>query len=371
MRKFSILMALLILLLQSCSNKKESDMNKSFGRLNNGREVYLYTLQNNNGMQMKVTNYGATILSLTAPDREGKFEDVVLGYENAQDYEMGDSYFGAIVGRYGNRIGKGKFTLEGREYQLSINNGPNHLHGGTIGFNKVIWNAEDIKESLITFKYTSADMEQGYPGNVELTVTYTLTDNNELKIDYRGTTDETTILNPTHHSYFNLSGDPNKTILDHELMIKADKFTPVDSTLITTGEIAAVENSPFDFRTSKPIGRDIETDNEQLHYGNGFDHNWVLNNYNGEVRSVALLYEPVSGRLMEVLTDQPGIQFYSGNFLNGSALGKKGITYQFRTGLCLETQHYPDSPNKPEFPSVILQPGEAYIHTTIYRFAVK
>lgn len=375
MRQFSILTTfVLIMILQSCSNKKESNMNKMelFGNLKDGREVYSFTLRNKNGMQMQVINYGATIVSLTAPDRHGKLEDIVLGYDSIQGYENGDSYFGAIVGRYGNRIAKGKFILDGIEYQLATNNGSNHLHGGTIGFNKVLWNVEDNQNNTsITFSYMSVDMEQGYPGKVDLTVTYTLTDNNELKIEYKGTTDKTTILNPTHHSYFNLTGDPNKTILNHELQIKADKFTPVDSTLITTGNIISVENTPFDFRSPKPIGKDINSNYEQIKFGGGYDHNWVLNNYDGELRSVALLHEPESGRIMEVLTDQPGIQFYSGNFLDGTAAGKNGISYHYRTGLCLETQHYPDSPNKPEFPSVTLRPGESYIHTTIFRFFVK
>lgn len=375
MRFFAFLLTLVIIIsLQSCSINKEQTMIKKevFGHLSDGREVYLYTMHNSNGMQMKVTNYGATITLLTAPDRNGKLQDVVLGYDSLAEYVKGDSYFGAVVGRYGNRIGEGKFTLEGQQYQLTINNGPNHLHGGTTGYNKVLWEAKENNDNnSITFSYNSQDGEQGYPGNVTLSVTYSLTENNELKIDYKGTTDKTTILNPTHHSYFNLTGDPEKTILDHQLTIIADKFTPVDSNLITTGELAEVSNTPFDFREPTAIGKRINEDNIQLKYGNGYDHNWVLSNYNGKVEPAVVLYEPQSGRMIEVLTDQPGMQFYSGNFLDGTVKGKNGIYYKFRTGLCLEAQHYPDSPNKSEFPSVTLKPGEEYKQTTIYRFSAK
>jgi len=375
MRSITIILTLIILiLLQSCSNKKEANMiqRELFSRLDDGREVYVFTLTNSNGMEMKLINYGATIISLTAPDRNGNYKDVVLGYDSLQGYIKGDAYFGAIVGRYGNRIGRGKFTLEGRQYQLTINNGPNHLHGGTIGYNKVLWEAsQEPGKPAVTFSYVSPDQEQGYPGTLNISVTYTLTDNNEVRIDYNASTDKTTILNPTHHSYFNLTGDPKSTILNHELELRADKYTPVDSTLITTGEIADVSNTPFDFRKSHPIGENINADNEQLRFGNGYDHNWVLNDFNGETRVIAVVNEPQTGRVMEVLSDQPGVQFYSGNFLNGTAIGKNGTAYQFRTGFCLEAQHYPDSPNKPEFPSVVLKPGETYKQTTIYRFSSK
>lgn len=367
-------MLIVMIFFQSCSNNKESNMIKKeiFGHLNDGREVHLFTVRNDKGMEMKVTDYGATVVSLTAPDRNGNYKDVVLGYDKLEDYVKGDSYFGAIVGRYGNRIAKGKFKIGNEEYQLPINNGQNSLHGGTTGFNKVVWNAkEDSQNNSITFTYVSPDKDQGYPGTLTTNVTYTLTNNNELKIDYNAVTDKTTIINLTHHSYFNLTGDPKNTILKHEIEIKADKFTPVDSTLIPTGELADVKNTPFDLRKMTPVGLNINADNEQLKRGRGYDHNWVLNNYDGSVREAANVYEPESGRLLEVLTDQPGIQFYSGNFLDGSATGKNGIAYNFRTGLCLEAQHYPDSPNKPEFPSVILKPGETYKQTTIYRFSFK
>jgi aldose 1-epimerase len=282
-------------------------------------------------------------------------------------------FLGAIVGRYGNRIANGKFSLDGKEYQLAKNNGENHLHGGPKGFFKVLWNAEPVKnDSLDSLKlsYISKDGEEGYPGTVELTVTYTLTQANELKIDYLGKTDKTTILNPTNHSYFNLSGDFTKTILDHELQINAEKITPVDQYSITTGELRNVEGTPFDFRKLMPIGLRINNKDEQLQYGGGYDHNWVLNNFNKKVREIALLHHPQTGRYMEVLSDQPGVQFYSGNFLDGFA-GKNGIKYHKRSALCLETQCFPDSPNKPHFPSATLRPSEIYRQTTIYKFLVK
>ncbi len=362
----------------SCqSNKKDNAMieKTSFGKTSKGEEVYLYTLTNESGAQVKITNFGATVVALYMPDRNGNLQDIVLGYDNVSDYEKGTSYFGAIVGRYGNRIGKGKFTLDGKEYQLATNNGENHLHGGNIGFNKVVWQVlkTDAADggAEIALKYVSKDGEEGYPGTVALTVTYKLTKDNELEIDYSATTDKPTIFNPTHHSYFNLSGNPENTILDNELMINADKFTPVDAGLITTGKLEDVANTPMDFRKPTRIGARIEDNFEQLKFGKGYDHNWVLNNYDKTVKLAASLYEPKSGRFMEVLTDQPGIQFYSGNFLDGTGSGKNGKPYKFRTGLCLETQHFPDSPNKPEFPSVRLDPGDTYRQTTIYKFFTK
>lgn len=374
---FNIGLIIILLLLISCqsSNTGNKMINKKlFGKLPAGEEVYLYTLTNKNGMEVKIINYGATVVSLTAPNRNGKYEDVVLGYDNLEDYVNGNSFFGCIVGRYGNRINKGKFKLDGKEYQLTINDGENHLHGGIIGFHKVLWKAEpiinDSSESL-KLSYKSSDGEQGYPGNLSIEVVYTLTDNNELLIDYSAITDKPTILNPTHHSYFNLSGSFDNTILNHELLIDADYITPVNSQLIPTGELMKVENTPFDFRSFRKIGERINDDHEQLKYGKGYDHNWVLNNFNGRIRKVAELYDPSSGRAMEVLTDQPGLQFYSGNFLDGSIKGKNGIRYNHRTGLCLETQHFPDSPNHPNFPSVVLRPGEKYTQKTMYRFIIK
>jgi aldose 1-epimerase len=347
---------------------------KIFGKLSDESEIYSYTLKNKNGMTAEIINYGAIVVSLTVPDRNGKFDDVVHGYDNIESYVADKNYFGCIVGRYGNRIGKGKFNLDGRVYQLGINNGENHLHGGETGFCKRVWNAEQINNGsnpALKLTYFSKDGEEGYPGNLTITVIYTLTDNNELKIEYSGTTDQNTIFNPTHHSYFNLSGNPNTTILDHELMINADKTTPVDKGLITTGEFSDVANTPMDFRSPKKIGKDINADYEQLKFGLGYDHNWVLNGWDKKVNKIAGLYEPLSGRFMEVYSDQPGLQFYSGNFLNGTVTGKKGIKYQYRSALCLEAQCFPDSPNKIQFPSASLKPGEVYHQTTIYKFSTK
>ncbi len=378
MRTLNLMLCLLfIFLLAACqSNNKEKSMieKSSFGKLEEGTEAGLYILTNKTGASAKITNYGATVVSLMIPDKNGKFEDIVLGYDNPQDYSKGTSYFGAIVGRYGNRIGKGKFSIDGTEYKLAVNNGENHLHGGNIGYNKVMWNAEPLETEngpSLKLTYLSRDGEEGYPGNVKLEVVYTLTNNNELKIEYSATTDKPTVFNPTHHSYFNLTGNTENKILDHELMLNADQYTPVDAGLITTGKLENVENTPMDFRKPVKIGAGIDKDFEQLKFGKGYDHNWVLRNWDKTVKLAATAYEPVSGRFMEVLTDQPGIQFYAGNFLDGTGSGKNGKPYQHRTGFCLETQHFPDSPNKPEFPSVRLNPGDTYKHTTIYKFSIK
>lgn len=367
---------LLLLIFTSCSTNREDQMieKSPFGKLDDGREVYLYTLKNKSGARVQIINYGARVVSLTMPDRNGNFSDVVTGYDSLKGYINDNSYFGAIVGRYGNRIAKGKFRLDGKEYQLTINDGKNTLHGGIIGFFKAYWNAESLEsDSLPSLKLSlvSPDGDEGFPGTIKATVTYTLTNNDELKIEYTGTTDKPTIFNPTHHSYFNLSGNFNSTILDEKLSINADSTTPVNDELIPTGEIAPVENTPMDFRKPTLIGLHINDDNEQIKFGRGYDHNWVLNNYKkGVVRKVASLYDSTSGRFMEVYTDQPGLQFYSGNFLNGIP-GKDGTIYNYRTALCLETQHYPDSPNNPYFPSTILRSGEVYKQTTIYKFSTK
>jgi aldose 1-epimerase len=356
------------------TNKHTVVSERIYGTLADGRQVTLYKLENKKGATAELINFGAIVVSLTIPDRNGKMEDIVLGFDNLDDYVQKTYYFGAIVGRYGNRIGKGIFSIDGDEYQVSRNNGENHLHGGFKGFDKVLWNAEinpDDNSPSVKMSYESPDGEEGYPGTVNIEVIYTLTDENELKIEYSGKTDKPTILNPTHHSYFNLSGKLDRPILDHELMIAADFYTPVDAGLITTGEILPVEGTPFDFRQSKKIGKDIESDHVQLKYAGGFDHNWVSNDYTGKVRNVATLYEPQSGRSMEVLTDQPGLQFYSGNFLDGTVRGKNDIVYPHRSGLCLEAQDFPDSPNKAQFPSPVIRPGETYRQVTIYRFSVK
>jgi aldose 1-epimerase len=346
----------------------------AFGKLPDGRDVRQYTLENKAGMVAQIINYGATVTSLRVPDKSGKFEDVVLGHDSPQGYIDGTAYFGAIVGRYGNRIGKGKFQLDGKEYQLTVNDGENHLHGGKVGFNKVLWDAKilrDAGEPSLQLQYVGPDGEEGYPGTVTLMVTYTLTEKNELRIDYEGTTDKATILNPTHHSYFNLSGSPSNSILGHQLMIESDGMTPVDKGLIPTGQITNVTNTPFDFRSLTAIGSRINDPDQQMVFGKGYDHNWVLRDGGGKLRKVAELYEPTSGRLMTIFTDQPGLQFYSGNFLDGTAKGKGGIAYQHRTGLCLEAQAFPDTPNKPQFGSVALKPGQVYRQTTIYQFSTR
>ena len=338
-------------------------------------DVYLFTLENANGIKAAITNFGATIVSLYVPDQDGNFDDVVLGHNTIDGYNQKVTpYLGAVVGRYGNRIGKGKFTLDSTEYSLPVNSGGNHLHGGFKGFNKVIWDAEIVKQDSavgVKLSYLSKDGEEGYPGNLTCSVTYLLTNDNEIKIDYEATTDKATPVNLTHHSYFNLAGQGTGSILEHQLKIVADNFTPTDATLIPTGEIRPVAGTPMDFTTSEAIGARINDDYEQLKLAGGYDHNWVLNNQDGSLALAAEVYEPATGRVLQVLTTEPGIQFYSGNFLNGTITGKEGRVYEHRFGLCLETQHYPDSPNRPEFPSVILRPGETYTQTTIYKFSVK
>lgn len=369
--KLFITVVFIGLITASCTEKKEEIKPGLFGKLETGQEIYLHKISNGNGVSAEIINYGAIVKTLKVPDKTGKAEDVILGFDSLDGYVQDQSFQGAIVGRYGNRIAEGKFSLEGNDYQLSVNSGENHLHGGFKGFYKAVWNVDAVSDSSIKLSLTSPDGDEGYPGKVKISVTYTITGDNGLRIDYSGTTDKTTILNPTNHCYFNLTGNPENTILDHELMINADKFTPVNDKLIPTGELKDVEGTPMDFSKPKKIGRDIAAGTEQLEFGFGYDHNWVLNDYNGEVREAATLYEPVSGRLLTVETDQPGLQFYSGNFLDGSLVGKGGQAYEYRTALCLEAQAYPDSPNHPEFPSVVLKPGEEYTQTTIYKFSTK
>lgn len=355
------------------------DIKKTYFGKVDGKEVALYTLKNNKGSSVQITNFGAIVTSLKVADKSGKFDSVVLGFDALHDYTDTDymknnPYFGSIVGRYGNRIAKGKFTLNGKEYKLATNNGENHLHGGIKGFNRVVWNAKSFinKDGAnLGLTYLSKDGEEGYPGNVSLNVTYTLTNNNELKVNYLATTDKDTILNPTHHSYFNLNGAGNGDILSHKLMINADKFTPVDSTLITTGELKPVKNTPMDFTKPTEIGARINQNDEQLKFGKGYDHNWVLNKKGKELSLAASVYSAKSGRFMEVYTTEPGLQFYSGNFLDGSIKADNKKVYNLRNGFCLESQHYPDSPNKPNFPSVVLKPNQKYTHTTVYKFSTK
>lgn len=345
-----------------------------FGQLNDGREVFLFMLANKHGIKINIINYGAILTNLFVADRNSKIDDIVLGYDSLEGYLNDKAFIGSIVGRYGNRIAKGKFKINGKEYNLNLNDGKNHLHGGIKGFNKFLWDAEPVEgisENSVRLTCLSPDGDEGYPGNVKLEVTYTLNNENELGIKYEGTTDKTTVLNPTHHSYFNLSGNFNNTIIDHKIQIDADAFLPVDNGQIPIGRIEKVDNTPMDFRNSIPVGLHLTDKFEQLEYGNGYDHNWVLNNFNGEVRKVAAVLEPSSGRFMEVFTDQPGIQFYSGNSLDENVTGKKGKKLKFRSGLCLEAQFFPDSPNQPSFPSTILNPGEIYRQKTIYKFSVK
>lgn len=343
-----------------------------FGTAPDGQEVSLYTLKNSKGNVIKITNYGGIVVSLTVPDRDGNKCDIVLGYDNLDGYIKNSPYFGALIGRYGNRIGNAKFTLDGKTYTLAANDGKNSLHGGNVGFDKVVWDAKEIREHGavgLQLSYLSKDGEEGYPGNLSCTVKYLWTNKNELKIEYAATTDKTTVVNLTHHSYFNLAcqGD----ILNHELMIRADKFTPVDEGLIPTGELREVQGTPMDFSKPTAIGARINQDDQQLKYGKGYDHNWVLLGLSGSMKLAATVYEPTSGRVMEVYTTEPGLQFYSGNFLDGTITGKDGVVYKHRTGFCLETQHFPDSPNKPNFPSTVLKPGEKYSSETIYKFETK
>lgn len=348
---------------------------EKYGTLPEGGNIDLYTLTNANGMEVKITNYGGIITHLKAPDRDNNHSDVVLGYDSLQSYIANNPYFGALIGRYGNRIANGKFIIDEKEYQLAQNNGPNHLHGGIKGFDKADWEVIEINKNAdsasIRMNYFSTDMEEGYPGNLDVFVTYSLNSNNELKVHYQATTDKATIVNLTQHSYFNLSGNFSNEILDHEIVINADAYLPVDSTLIPTGEIRNVTGTPFDFTSAKAIGKDINADDNQLKVGNGYDHCWVLNDQNSGMRLIASAYHPGTGRFLEIISDEPAVQFYTGNFLDGTLSAKGGGTYPFRSGFCLETQHYPDSPNQPEFPSVLLNPGEKYETTTIFRFSAK
>ena len=331
----------------------------------------LFTLRNSKGAEALISNYGGIVTSLKVPDRNGTLGDVVLGYDNLADYIKDSPFFGALIGRYGNRIARGKFTLDGKEYTLATNNYPNALHGGIKGFDKVVWESSIITGpdgASLKLTYLSKDGEEGYPGNLSVTVVYTVTEENALKVEYSATTDKDTVVNLTQHSYFNLAG--KDLILDHVVMIPADKFTPVDSTLIPTGELKPVDGTPFDFRTPTPIGARINQDDEQLKFGKGYDHNWVINKPIGQLGLMARVSEPTSGRVMEVISSEPGLQFYSGNFLDGTLKGKGGWVYKFRSAIAMEPQHFPDSPNKPQFPSVVLKPGQTYHNTIIYKFSI-
>lgn len=345
---------------------------ESFGKVGN-ESVTRYTLSNSRGMEVQVINFGGIVTSINVPDNKGQFADVALGFNDLQSYRGEHPYFGAIIGRYGNRIANGKFGLDGQEYTLAVNNGPNHLHGGLVGFDKRVWKAAIVREGrALQLTYVSPHMEEGYPGELTVDVTYSVSESNELVIEYRATSDRPTVLNLTNHSYFNLAGEGNGDVLKHLVMIDSDAFTAVDASVIPTGELRKVEGTPFDFRSETAIGARIDADDEQIRLGSGYDHNYVLKqDPGGAPRLAARVLEGQSGRVMEVFTTEPGVQFYTGNFLDGTLLGKSGKVYQRRSGFCLETQHYPNSPNKPEFPTTVLRPGETYNSTTIYKFSTR
>lgn len=344
---------------------------QSFGKTKDGTEVFLYTLKNKNRMEVQITNFGGVVVSVKVPDRNGKIDDVVLGFDTLAEYEAPGPYFGAIVGRYANRIAKGQFKLEGKQYQVTVNNPPNMLHGGKVGFDKKIWQVvEDgpSKDQRLHLHYLSKDGEEGFPGNLSVDVTYSLSDNNELKIDYAATTDKPTVLNLTNHSYYNLKGQGNGDIVDHVVQIHASKFTVVDKDLIPTGELKSVAGTPFDFRKPEKISAHINDNNEQLKLGIGYDNNFVIDNGGKLLTFAARVLEPSTGRILEVSTTEPGVQLYTSNHMDNGVHGKAGKTYNFRYGLCLETQHYPDSPNHPAFPTTELKPGQKFHSTTVYRF---
>jgi aldose 1-epimerase len=342
----------------------------SFGQLPDGRETDLFTLKNDNNITVTITNYGATIVSIITPDKDGNLDDINLGFDSVAEYPEKSPFFGCIAGRCANRIGKGKFTLEGKNYSVAINNGENHLHGGIVGFDKVLWNSEIVEiENGVAVKlsYLSKDGEENYPGNAQCSITYSLTNDNELSFSYEATTDKTTLMNLTNHAYYNLAGHKSGDVLSHEMMINADKYAVVTDDAIPTGELADVTGTPFDFTTPTPIGKNVD---QVTGDPGGYDHNFVLRGQDGKLELAAAVYEPKSGRFMEVFTTEPGVQFYGGNYLDDIA-GKDGAVYGFRNGLCLETQHYPDSINNPSFPSVILAPGETYKQLTVHKFSVK
>ncbi|MGI8961902.1 MAG: aldose epimerase family protein [Bryobacteraceae bacterium] len=369
-----VLLAFLTLPMEAQSAKNINM--QPFGKTPDGNEVFLYTMRNRSGMEVQITNYGGTITSIKVKDRYGKFDDVVLGFDSLDGYvsKTNKSYFGALIGRYANRIAHGAFALDGHQYHIPLNDGPNSLHGGLRGFDKRVWDAKDVSMTGdapdLELQYLSRDGEEGFPGNLSVTVRYSLSSENELRIDYFATTDKDTVLNLTNHSYFNLAGPGSGDILNHKLTLQADRFTPIDQTLIPTGAMQSVAGTPFDFRKPTTIGSRINHEDSQLKFAKGYDHNFVLNRSGHDLALAAKVEEPHSGRVLEVLTTQPGIQFYSGNFLNGSVRGIGG-TYNFRSALCLETQHFPDSPNHTNFPSAVLRPGEQFHQTTVFRFSTE
>ena len=353
------------------NNKLERIESEPFGKAPDGTPVELFTLTNTNGVTAQITNYGGIITTLNVPDKDGNFEDVVLGYYTLDEYLEKSPHFGCLVGRFGNRIANGKFTLDGVVYQMAINNGPNHLHGGLVGFDKKVWRPEMITEensASLKLTYLSPDGEENYPGNLNVEAVYMLNDDNELVLTFRATTDKITVLNLTHHSYFNLKGHGKGDILDHEIQFNSKEFVPIDSTSIPLGPLMNVSNTPFDFLQPKPIGQDIEADDEQIRNGGGYDHSFVVDGYNEDLKLACTVREPVFGRIMEVWTTEPAVQFYTGNFLDGSITGKDNMVYDIRYGFCLEAQHYPDSPNHPEYPTTVLDPDQVYEQTTVYKF---
>lgn len=366
-------LAAVALIATSAFAAKDTVTSKPFGTVN-GKSVQLYTLTNSQGMQVKITNYGGIVTSVIVPDRNGHMGDVALGYDNVQSYVKNSPYFGALVGRYANRIAKGKFTLDGKQYHLFVNNGPNSLHGGKVGFDKKIWTAKPVRTPTsagLDLNLVSPDGEEGYPGTLKVHVVYTLTNDNALHIDYHATTNKDTVLNLTNHTYWNLDGAGSGSILGEVAMINANKYTPIDPTSIPLGPLAPVAGTPFDFRTPHVIGSRIKEKNTQLKNGTGYDHNFVINHNGKGLALAARVYAPKSGRVMTVYTTQPGIQFYTGNFLDGSTVGKGGKPYNKRDAFALETQHYPDSPNQPQFPTTELKPGQVYHQTTIYKFSTR
>ena len=372
-RLLAMLVAVVMMACAVIVDAKPSIKKESFGKTADGTAVDIYTLTNVKGVEAKIITYGGIVVSLKVPDRTGKLGDIVLGYDSMDGYNKNAGYLGALVGRYGNRIAKGKFKLNGVEYSLAVNNGENHLHGGIKGYDKVVWTATPLNATngqALRLKYLSKDGEEGYPGTLSVTVIYTLTNNNELRIDYSATTDKATVVNLTHHSYFNLAGAGSGDILRHQVTINANRFTPTDAGSIPTGELRSVKGTPMAFTKATAIGARINQDDEQLRFGKGYDHNWVLNRKGAGLTLAATAYDQTSGRLLSMYTTEPGTQFYSGNFLDGST-GKDGKAYTERTGFCFEAQHFPDSPNETAFPSVVLRPGQVYKQTTIYRFSAK
>lgn len=366
-----ILTGLFFILVASCSPQKKETMSPSSADSLTD-QLQVYSIENSNGLKVTVTNLGGRIISLWVPDKNGELADVVLGYDSVKQYVTGNPYFGALIGRFGNRIANGKFKLDDREYNLAVNNGANALHGGPSGFHNVYWKVQrdSAARNTLRLSYVSADGEEGYPGELTATVVYSLNDKNELSIEYSATTNKSTIVNLTHHSFFNLAGEGNGDILNHRLIINADEFLPVDQGLIPTGEFKKVLGTAFDFLKAHTIGERIDGNDVQLQYGKGYDHNWVLNKKSGELELAAIVEEPISGRIMEVWTTEPGLQFYSGNFLDGKDVGKGNKPYSFRSAFCLEAQHFPDSPNQTNFPTTRLNPGETYHQRTVYAFSV-